>query len=131
MLASRACPAGRKYIATQRFRTPSLPLAGEQEKTLLERLVIHPSSRPKLAFDLLVMTGIVYTAIVMPVKISLNLDFAEWLELAIDLIFIIDIGPQPNQLNRLLPLAASPCPLQITHRPRPRVRSSPILPRIL
>lgn len=84
--------AGRKYLkkmATQRLRESKAPV--EEVKPLRERLVIHPHSRPKLAFDIVVMVAVLYTATILPVKIAFNLDFAVWLDVLIDLLFILDV----------------------------------------
>ena len=68
----------RKFVASGRFVTPNQVGSSKgsikrREKTLLEHLAIHPANRFKLAFDLLVLAGIMYTAIMLPVKLAFNL----------------------------------------------------------
>ena len=80
--------AGHKYLEQAQEKDGT---RARRRRTWRERLVISPTSRPKLAFDMIVLSSILYTAISIPVKMSLRVHFAEALEVCVDVLFIADV----------------------------------------
>ena len=64
---------------------------GISQRSLCERLVISPGNKVKLVFDVIVLSSIVYTAIAMPVKVSIRVEFADGLDALVDFLFWIDV----------------------------------------
>ena len=56
--------AGQKYLEKAQEKDGT---RARRRRTWRERLVISPTSRPKLAFDMIVLSSILYTAISIPV----------------------------------------------------------------
>jgi hypothetical protein len=56
-----------------------------------DRFVIHPYSRWKLSFDILIIACVAYTSFTMPVKITYGIDFLQGLETTIDVLFALDV----------------------------------------
>ena len=56
-----------------------------------DRFVIHPYSRWKLCFDILIICCVAYTSFTMPVKITYGIDFLQGLETTIDVLFALDV----------------------------------------
>lgn len=58
------------------------------------RLVIHPDSRIKSAFETFIVACVLYTAILEPIKVTYMLDILPQVDTFLDLLFVFDLGIQ-------------------------------------
>jgi len=67
------------------------PGSGIERPTGWNRLVIHPNNRVKGVFDMIIIVCVIYTSIVAVIKVSYRVEFLDTVDVALDVIFIIDI----------------------------------------
>lgn len=56
--------------------------------------VIHPDNRLKSAYEVFIAACVLYTAIMEPVKVTYVVDFALGWDIALDVLFVLDIFVQ-------------------------------------
>jgi hypothetical protein len=60
----------------------------------LNKMVINPSSRSKSLFDLFILICVLYTVVTAPFKVAYQTDFLQWIDAALNVLFVLDIFVQ-------------------------------------